>query len=74
MSKDVYNEVARAKISDTRSLVISEYANGGYTMAQLLEVEEKEGDEPISVFLKGAIQTDKEGIKNIKEALNKINL
>ena len=45
MSKDVYNEVARAKISDTRSLVISEYANGGYTMAQLLEVEEKEGDE-----------------------------
>lgn len=69
MAKTEYSEVSRAKVSDSRSVVISVRSKGGFTVAQQLTVND--GSNEIAVFLKGAIHVDNaSGLYNLRDALN----
>lgn len=64
-----YNELSRAKVTDSRNIVISGCSKGGFTIAQQLEA--KENDKTTSVFLKGAFHVDDiHGLYNIRDAIN----
>ena len=64
-----YNEISRAKVTDSRNIVISGCSKGGFTIAQQLEA--KEGDKTTSVFLKGAFHIDDiHGLYNVRDAVN----
>lgn len=68
-SKIEYSEISRAKVTDSRNIVISSCNKGGFTIAQQLEA--KEGDKITSVFLKGAFHVDDlHGLYNIRDAIN----
>ena len=68
-SKVEYNEISRAKVTDSRNVVISSCSKGGFTIAQQLEA--KENDKITSVFLKGAFHIDDlPGLYNIRDAIN----
>lgn len=68
-SKIDYSEISRAKITDSRNVVISNCSKGGFTIAQQLEA--KENDKITSVFLKGAFHVDDlHGLYNIRDAIN----
>ena len=68
-SKVEYNELSRAKVTDSRSIVVSSRSKGGFTIAQQLEAEENE--KTTSVFLKGAFHVDDiHGLYNIRDAIN----
>ena len=68
-SKIEYNEISRAKVTDSRNVVISSCSKGGFTIAQQLEA--KENDKTTSVFLKGAFHVDDiHGLYNIRDAVN----
>lgn len=64
-----YVEIASAKISDSRNVVISACSKGGFTVAQQLVAEEASGK--TNVFMKGAFHvSDVEGLYNMRDALN----
>ena len=68
-SKIEYNEISRAKVTDSRNIVISSCSKGGFTIAQQLEA--KENDKTTSVFLKGAFHVDDiHGLYNMRDAVN----
>ena len=68
-TKVEYNEISRAKVTDSRNVVISACSKGGFTIAQQLEA--KENDKTTSVFLKGAFHVDDiHGLYNIRDAIN----
>lgn len=68
-SKVEYSEISRAKVTDSRNIVISACSKGGFTIAQQLEA--KENDKTTSVFLKGAFHVDDiHGLYNIRDAVN----
>lgn len=68
-SKIEYHELSRAKVTDSRNIVISNCSKGGFTVAQQLEV--KEGDKTTSVFMKGAFHIeDIHGLYNLRDAVN----
>ena len=68
-SKIEYAEISRAKVTDSRNIVISSCSKGGFTIAQQLEA--KENDKTTSVFLKGAFHVDDlHGLYNIRDAVN----
>lgn len=68
-SKVEYIEISRAKVTDSRNIVISSCSKGGFTIAQQLEA--KENDKVTSVFLKGAFHVDDiHGLYNIRDAIN----
>ena len=68
-SKVEYNEISRAKVTDSRNVVISSCSKGGFTIAQQLEA--KENNKTTSVFLKGAFHVDDlHGLYNIRDAIN----
>lgn len=68
-TKVEYNELSRAKVTDSRNIVISACSKGGFTIAQQLEA--KENDKTTSVFLKGAFHVDDvHGLYNIRDAVN----
>lgn len=52
--KPTYKELANTQISDTRKAVLSVHSQGGYTLAQKVEVEEGTGRR-VSIFMKGAL-------------------
>ena len=68
-SRVEYNEVSRAKISDSRNIVISTCSKGGYTIAQQLVAQED--GKTISVFMKGAFHVDDvHGLYELRDAIN----
>lgn len=68
-TKVEYNELSRAKVTDSRNIVISACSKGGFTIAQQLEA--KENDKTTSVFLKGAFHVDDvHGLYNVRDAVN----
>lgn len=68
-SKIEYHELSRAKVTDSRNVVISNCSKGGFTIAQQLEA--KENDKTTSVFMKGAFHVeDIHGLYNIRDAVN----
>ena len=68
-SKIEYYERSRAKVTDSRNIVISNCSKGGFTIAQQLEA--KENDKTTSVFMKGAFHVeDIHGLYNLRDAVN----
>ena len=68
-SKIEYHELSRAKVTDSRNIVISNCSKGGFTIAQQLEA--KENDKITSVFMKGAFHVeDIHGLYNLRDAVN----
>lgn len=68
-SKPRFTEMATAKISETRNLVISETQTGSFVMAQQLEVQE--GKKKHAIFMQGAIEiTTLEGLYELRDAIN----
>ena len=68
-NKVEYVELARAKVTDSRNIVISDCSKGGFTIAQQLEA--KENDKTTSVFMKGAFHVeDIHGMYNLRDAVN----
>lgn len=68
-NKIEYNEISRAKVTDSRNIIISKCSKGGFTVAQQLEA--KENDKVMLVFLKGAFHVeDIHGLYNLRDAIN----
>lgn len=68
-SKIEYNELSKAKVTDSRNIVISTCSKGGFTIAQQLEA--KEDGKVTTVFLKGAFHVDDvHGLYNLRDAIN----
>ena len=68
-SKIEYNELSKAKVTDSRNIVISNCSKGGFTIARQLEA--KENDKTTSVFMKGAFHVeDIHGLYNLRDAVN----
>lgn len=68
-SKVEYHELSKAKVTDSRNIIISGCSKGGFTIAQQLEA--KEGDKITSVFMKGAFHVeDIHGLYNLRDAVN----
>lgn len=68
-NKIEYHELSRAKVTDSRNIVISDCSKGGFTIAQQLEA--KENDKTTSVFMKGAFHVeDIHGLYNLRDAIN----
>jgi len=68
-SKIEYHELSRAKVTNSRNIVISTCSKGGFTIAQQLEA--KENDKTTSVFMKGAFHVeDIHGLYNLRDAVN----
>ena len=64
-----FTELAVAKISDTRNLVISQTQTDTFVMAQQLEVQE--GKKKHSIFMQGAIEINSlEGLLSLRDAIN----
>lgn len=69
MSRYTYKEIARAKVSETRNVVISQCSGGGFTIAQQLDVQE--GDKKMTVFLKNSIHLDDvKGLYELRDTIN----
>lgn len=68
-SKIEYNEISKAKVSDSRNIVISSCSKGGFTIAQQLEANEN--GKVMTVFMKGAFHVDDiHGLYNLRDAIN----
>ena len=68
-NKVEYRELSRAKVTDSRNVIISECSKCGFTIAQQLEA--RENDKTTSVFMKGAFHVeDLQGLYNIRDAVN----
>ena len=68
-SKIEYSEISRARVTESRNIVVSSCSKGGFTVAQQLMA--KENDKTTSVFLKGALHIDDvEGLYNLRDAIN----
>ena len=68
-NKIEYHELSRAKVTESRNIIISNCSKGGFTIAQQLEA--KENDKTISVFMKGAFHVeDVHGLYNLRDAIN----
>ena len=64
-----FTELARAKVSDSRDVVISKTQSGTILMAQQLKVSE--GKSVHNIFLKGAIEVQSlEGLYELRDAVN----
>ena len=68
-NKIEYNEISKAKVSDSRNIVISSCSKGGFTIAQQLEANEN--GKITTVFTKGAFQVeDIQGLYELRDATN----
>lgn len=65
-----YRELSKAKVTDTRNVVISECSRGGFTIAQ--QIEAKEAGCVTTLFMKNAIQVD--SIERLVDFRNAINV
>ena len=68
-NKIEYNEISKAKVTDSRNIVISNCSKGGFTVAQQLVA--KEDNKVTTVFMKGAFHIeDIHGLYNLRDAIN----
>lgn len=64
-----YAEISSAKVTDNRSIVISDCSRGGFTVAQRMDVTE--GEHTNRIFLKGAFHiNDIHGLYELRDAIN----
>lgn len=66
--RKTFIELSKAKIKENRNIVISSDNQGNIVMAQQLVVNE--GGRETLIFMKGAIEIDKENIFEIKKAID----
>lgn len=65
-----YKELSRVAISDTRTIVVSEAEDSGYTVAQQLNVTEGQQNKT-SVFMKGAFHiSDLEALEKFRDVIS----
>ena len=64
-------EIGRAKITNTREVVISRRGDGMYSLAQATEVV---GDDQkkVSIFFKGAFKMDGKGLLRLKDLIDEL--
>lgn len=63
-----YTEIARAQVTDTREVVISNCSKGGFTIAQVMSI--KEGYCMTPVYMKGAIHVaNVDSLRNLRDAI-----
>ena len=68
-NKIEYNEISKAKVSNSRNIVISSCSKGGFTIAQQLEANEN--GKITTVFMKGAFHVDDiQGLYELRDAIN----
>ena len=68
-NKVEYTEIARAKITKSRNIVISTCSEVGFTIAQ--QYEAVENGKVIPIFLKGAFHVDEvSGLYELRDAIN----
>lgn len=68
-NKIEYTEISKAKVSDSRNIVISSCSKGGFTIAQQLEANEN--GKITTVFMKGAFHVDDiQGLYELRDAIN----
>ena len=68
-SKIEYHELSRAKVTDSRNIVISNCSKGGFTIAEQLEA--KENDKTNQKKMKGEFHVeDIHGLYNLRDAVN----
>lgn len=68
-NKIEYSEISKAKVTESRNIVISSCSKGGFTIAQQLVAQE--GDKATTVFMKGAFHVDDvHGLYNLRDAIN----
>lgn len=66
-----YDQLGVSRITKNRNCVVSKCDNGGFTIAQQLEVVES--SKPTKVFLKGAIFVDSfENFKKLAKMMNDV--
>ena len=64
-----YSEISSAKITDTRSIVISDCSRGGFTVAQRMDVTEN--NHTNRLYMKGAFHiNDIHGLYELRDACN----
>ncbi len=63
-----FKELAKTQIGENRNLVISRRSDGKISVAQQV-IAESDGQK-IKFFVKNAIQTDREGLKDMMSAIN----
>lgn len=64
-----YSEISTAKVTDNRNIVISDCSQGGFTVAQRMDVVE--GNHINKVYLKGAFHiNDIHGLYELRDAIN----
>jgi len=64
-----FTMLAKAKIQNTRNVVISKHIKGNYTLGQQIIIQE--GERQTSIFLQGSIHVSSlEGLYNLRDALN----
>lgn len=70
-NKIEYKEISKAKVTESRNVVISACSKGGFTIAQQLVAKEGDGDKVTTVFMKGAFHVDDiHGLYNLRDAIN----
>lgn len=68
-SKNKYEELSKAKISESRNAVISKHIGGGFTIAQQLDFNEN--GTMVKVFMKGALHVENvDGLASLKNAID----
>lgn len=69
ITKPEYTEIVSARITDNKSIVISDCSNGGFTIAQRVEIEEN--NHVNKIYLKGAFHIkDIHGLYELRDACN----
>lgn len=69
MAKSGYNELSYASVQENKEIVISEFMDGGFTLAQRINVDD--GDRKTSVYMKNSIHVPTiEGLINLRDAID----
>lgn len=69
-NKVSYTELSKAKVTDSRNIVISNCSKGGFTIAQQLVTVESD-EKTTLTFLKGAFHVDDiKGLYELRDAVN----
>lgn len=64
-----YSEISSAKVTDNRSIIISDCSRGGFTVAQRMDIIEN--NHTNKVYLKGAFHiNDIHGLYELRDACN----
>lgn len=64
-----YSEISSAKVTENRSIVISDCSRGGFTIAQRMDVTEN--NHTNKIYLKGAFHiNDVHGLYELRDACN----